>query len=94
MPLSRNDRRLARSIARHAWIQSGNDIETADVIFRGNSKLVGLDPATILLLVQIAIKLWQLWIAKKHDHPSAVASYDELRLMEVDEDAFGDDGDE
>jgi hypothetical protein len=86
MSLSRSDRRLARSIARHAWIQSGNDIETADVIFRGNSKLVGLDPATILLLVQIAFKLWQLWIARKHDHPSAIASSDELRIMEIGED--------
>jgi len=90
MPLSRSDRRLARSIARHAWIQSGNDIETADVIFRGNSKLVGLDPATIFLLIQIAIKLWQLWSEMRHDHPSAVASANELQIMEIGE----DDGDE
>ena len=86
MSLSRSDRRLARSIARHAWIQSSNDIETAEVIFRGNSKLVGLDPATILLLIQIAFKLWQWWSELRHDHPSAVASYDELRIMEVGED--------
>jgi hypothetical protein len=90
MSLSLSDRRLARSIARHAWIQSSNDIETAEVIFRGNSKLVGLDPATIFLLIQIAFKLWQWWSELRHDHPSAVASYDELRIMQVGE----DDGDE
>ena len=86
MPLSRSDRQLARSLARHAWMQSGNDIETAEVIFRGNSKLVGLDPATIFLLIQIAFKLWQWWNDSKHDNPSAVACLDELRLMELSED--------
>lgn len=86
MPLSRSDRQLARSLARHAWIQSGNDIETAEVIFRGNSKLVGLDPATIFLLIQIAFALWQLWSQSRHDHPSAVACVDELHIMEIWED--------
>ena len=86
MPLSRSDRQLARSLARHAWIESCNDIETAEIIFRGNSKLVGLDPATIFLLIQIAFKLWQWWSQSRHDHPSAVACLDELRLMELSED--------
>lgn len=86
MPLSLSDRRLARSLARQAWIQSCNDIETADVLFRGSSKLVGLDPATIFLLIQIAIKLWKWWAESRHDHPSAVACLAELQLMEISED--------
>ena len=86
MPLNLSDRRLARSLARHAFIESRGDIETAEVLFRGNSKLVGIDPATILLLISIAFKLWQFWSSRRHDEPSSVASLDELVLMNLSED--------
>ena len=48
-------------------------METAETLFRGSNRLVGIDPATILMLIELAIKLWQWWSSHKVSEPSVVA---------------------
>lgn len=73
-PLERlRAKRRARQLAAQLWRQY-RDVERCKVEFEGLAKsdpqLVGLDPATILMLVQLAIKLWLWWREQQEDDPA------------------------
>jgi hypothetical protein len=39
-------------------------------LFGSHPELVGIDPATLFLLIQIALKLWLWWQSQKIENPS------------------------
>ena len=83
--LKLSDRRAARRAAREIWIASKTDAEVAKLIkqavdgdedaqkllFATHPEMpVGIDPATLFLLIQIALKLWIWWQQNKVESPS------------------------
>ncbi len=73
-PLERlRAKRRARQLAAQLWRQY-RDVERCKVEFetlaQSDPQLVGLDPATILMLVQLVIKLWLWWRERKEDDPA------------------------
>jgi len=55
------DRIKARRLGRKAFNRANGDVEQAEVFFKEDAKAEGLDPATILLLLQLAYKFWR-WL--------------------------------
>jgi hypothetical protein len=78
------DRLRARNAAREIWVARKSDPAVADLVaktidgdeeagkllFSSHPELVGIDPATLFLLIQIAIKLWIWWQSQKVEVPS------------------------
>ncbi len=78
------DRLKARRAAREIWIARRSDPTVADLVaktidgdeeagkllFGSHPELVGIDPATLFLLIQIALKLWIWWQSQKVENPS------------------------
>ena len=71
------DKRLARHVAREAWIDTDGNIERSEILFRDNEHITKLDPMTIIALIQIAIEIWKWWQSRKIAQPSVIASSDE-----------------
>ena len=84
--LKLSDRRAARRAAREIWIASKTDAEVAKLVkqavggdedaqkllFATHPEIpVGIDPATLFLLIQIALKLWIWWQQNKVESPPA-----------------------
>jgi hypothetical protein len=46
------------------------DEEAGELLFGSHPELIGIDPATLFLLIQIAIKLWVWWQSRKIEVPS------------------------
>ena len=80
-----SDRFAARRAAREIWIASKTDAELAKLVkqavdgdedaqkllFATHPEMpVGIDPATLFLLIQIALKLWIWWQQNKVESPS------------------------
>jgi hypothetical protein len=80
-----SDRFAARRAAREIWIASKTDAEVAKLVkqavdgdedaqkllFATHPEMpVGIDPATLFLLIQIALKLWIWWQQNKVESPS------------------------
>jgi len=86
VPLNPNRRAIARSLARLSWMQAEGDLETAEILFRGNPRLVGLSPLMISLLMLLAQAFWKYWISRNIIEPSVVASMDELQTVGISED--------
>ena len=80
-------KRLARAVARHAWIESHGSGDDAVLLFRDDFRVRSLDPALIALLLQLAILLFQHWSRRKIDEPSVVGSEDEPIDWENENDA-------
>jgi hypothetical protein len=78
--LSAEDQRELRDAASDAFTQTGDRLFPklrARMLFEKDprvQRIAKLDPATIFLLLQIAIKLWQWWRDRKVSDPSVVAS--------------------
>ena len=78
--LSADDQRDLRDAASDALKQTNDRLFPklrASILFRQDprvQRIAKLDPATIFLLLQIAVKLWQYWRANKISDPSVVAS--------------------
>ena len=70
-------RLAAREIARQAWVTSNGRGDDARLLFESNERIQKFSPATILLMLQLAMALWQWWKDCGIDEPSAVASMDE-----------------
>ena len=70
-------RLAAREVARQAWVRSHGAGDDARILFEQNERIQKFSPATILLMLQIAMALWQWWRDRGIDEPSAVASMDE-----------------
>ena len=78
------ERLRARKAARELWISRKSDPTVADLLAKaldgdedaGNqllashADLVGIDPATLFLLIQMAIRLWMWWNQNKVETPS------------------------
>jgi hypothetical protein len=78
------DRLRARNAARDLWVSRRSDPTIADMLSKAidgdedageqllasHPELVGIDPATLLLLIQVAIKLWIWWQSNKVEDPS------------------------
>ena len=93
------DRIRARNAARDLWIARksdpavaelvsrayGGDEDAAHQLFASHPELVGIDPATLFLLIQIAIKLWIWWQKNKVESPSEVIEAGEPIGGEEDE---------
>ncbi len=70
-------RLAAREVARQSWIISRGKGDEARLWFENNERIRKFSPATILVMLQIAIALWQWWHDRKINEPSVVASLDE-----------------
>ena len=78
------DRLRARNAAREIWVAKKDDPAVADLVAKAvngdeeagrllmesHPEVVGIDPATLFLLIQIAIKLWLWWQSQKVETPS------------------------
>ena len=85
------DRLRARNAARDLWIARRKDPAVADLVakaidgdedagkqlFASHPELVGIDPATLFLLIQMAIRLWMWWQSNKVEEPSEAISFGE-----------------
>jgi hypothetical protein len=70
-------RLAAREVARQAWVRSHGSGDDARLLFEQNERIQKFSPATILLMLQVALALWQWWRDRGIDEPSTVASMDE-----------------
>jgi hypothetical protein len=75
--LSAEDESIYRDAAAEAWRRSGGSLFHARRLLKKDPRIVGLDPATILMILQIAWKLWQLWKERKVTEPESVRRADE-----------------
>lgn len=75
--LSAEDEAIYRAAASDAWKRSGGSVLHARRIFKHDPRVAGLDPMTILLLIRIALQLWQLWQDRKVSEPESVRREDE-----------------
>ena len=78
------DRLRARKAARDLWVSRRSDPTIAALLSKAldgdedageqllasHPELVGIDPATLLLLLQVAIRLWIWWQSNKVEDPS------------------------
>lgn len=83
--LSFREKRIARSAARRAWIESKGNGDDALLIWNNDPRIVKLDPAVIALLVQIVMLLIEHWLKKGIDEPSEVWQCDEPGYEEVND---------
>lgn len=61
MKLNIIQRVAARAIVRKKWIESGGDVDKALELYKADHELVGIDPALMLLLVELALALLKYW---------------------------------
>ncbi len=80
------ERRKARELARECWIDAEGDSTKAETLFRQRSDRVSIDPATILLILQIAIQLWSWWQKHKVSEPTSIPCGDEPVDLSEDND--------
>ena len=90
--LLRRHKRLAREIAREAFIACQVDIEAAKGYFDNHPRVVAIDVQTMILMIQLAIQLWQWWKSRDIDEPSTVPSFGEMSAF--GEDLYLEDDDE
>lgn len=83
--LKLRQRLLARHIARDAWIASRGSGDEAKILAEADCRVRGLDPATIMLIIQLAMLLWEYWSKKKIDEPSTIPSALEPVNWEADD---------
>jgi hypothetical protein len=55
------DRIKARRLGRKAFNKANGNLEQAELLFKEDARAEGLDPATILMLLQLAYKFWR-WL--------------------------------
>ena len=79
--LKRRHRKLARQVAREAIIACEGDIDAAKNYFHSHPLVYQIDASLVVLMIQIAIQLWQLWKSMNVSEPSVVATIDELALF-------------
>lgn len=64
-------RRIARKVAREAYLDAGGDAEAAKASLRGRFREVGISPAMILLFIKLAIMFIDWWFSKGVSDPPA-----------------------
>ena len=82
MPLLLSDaeNEYYRSIAADAYRSANGNRVRARRLFRDDPRLVGLDLGTIILLLQVAYRIWTDWKAKKIIDPDYAVRSDEPRF--------------
>ena len=94
------DRLRARNAAREIWVARKSDPALNDLVIKAcdgdeesgrlllatHPELMGIDPATLFLLIQIAIKLWLWWQSQKNDNPAEAIEDGEPFDAVVDDD--------
>ena len=91
MSLKRRHKRLARQVAREAFIACEGDLEAAKGYFNAHPLVYQIDVSLVILMIQIAIQLWQLWRQNNVSEPSIVATSEELTMLG---ESFYDEGDD
>jgi hypothetical protein len=66
----RQQRRLARRVAISSWAKGNRTPEALEAAFKADERICSLDPATIMLLIKIALMLWSWWKEKNIDTPT------------------------
>ena len=77
MPMARlslKDRRLARKIARKAWMDANGDAELAEINARAELAKAGLPPFVIELLAAIIVKLIIEWMNRGEKEPAEMSA--------------------
>lgn len=79
MPLlfSAEEEHIYRAVASEAWMKSGGSRIVAKRNFKADPRITGLDIGTILLLVRVAIMLFQIWKDRNVSQPESVRRSDE-----------------
>lgn len=91
MSLKRRHKRLARQVAREAFIACEGDLEAARGYFNDHPQVFQIDASLVILMIQVAIQLWQLWRQNNIIEPSIVATSEELTMLG---ESFYDEGDD
>ena len=91
MSLKRRHKRLSRHIAREAFIACEGDLEAATGYFHAHPLVYQIDVSLVIMMIQIAIQLWQLWKRNNVSEPSIVSTSDELEMLG---ESFYDEGDD
>lgn len=84
--LSLKERRLARKIARKAWMESGGNAELAEINARAELNKTGLPPFVIELLAAIIVKLIIEWLNRGEKEPAEMSVELEYTSDETPED--------
>lgn len=71
--LTLKERRLARKIARKAWIDANGDAELAEINAKAELAKVGLPPFVIELLAAIIVKLIIEWMNRGEKEPAEMS---------------------
>ena len=82
MPLLLSDaeEHLYRSIAADAYRSANGNRVRARRLFRDDPRIVSLDPATIILFIQIAYRIWTIWKSRKIIDPDYAVRSEEPRF--------------
>jgi hypothetical protein len=72
--LSLKERRLARKIARKAWMESNGDAELAELNAKAELAKTGLPPFVIELLAAIIVKLIIEWLNRGEKEPAEMSA--------------------
>jgi hypothetical protein len=72
--LSLSERRLARKIARKAWMESNGDAELAELNAKAELAKTGLPPFVIELLAAIIVKLIIEWMSRGEKEPAEMSA--------------------
>lgn len=91
MSMKRRHKRLARQVAREAFIACEGDLEAAKGYFNAHPLVYQIDVSLVILMIQVAIQLWQLWRQNNISEPSIVATSEELVMLG---ESFYDEGDD
>ncbi len=91
MSLKRQHKRLARQIAREAFIACEGDLEASEGYFNAHPLVYQIDVSLVIMMIQIAVQLWQLWKANNVSEPSVVTTSEELEMLG---ESFYDEGDD
>jgi len=68
--ISLKERRLARKIARKAWMDANGDAELAEANARAELAKTGLPPIVVEILVTIIVKLIVEWLTSGTKEPA------------------------
>jgi len=79
--LRRRHKRLSYEIAREAIIACQGDAEAALAYFRAHPRLYAINPQLLVLMIQIAIMLWNYWRDRSISEPSVVASSEVAEIL-------------
>jgi hypothetical protein len=80
--LNQHHKRLAVQVSRDAFAACEGDKDKFKALAKADARVVGLDPATIALLIQLAIAIFQYFMNRKAAVTGADAEDDDTVILQ------------